>query len=90
MLDAHQKPPDFLKDIYKKYHKQKREALDHDENIIDFKRGLSKTQKSSFEVKEWMSVKAAQNVFNTFTENNQNHILPTRINAYHSRDLPGV
>jgi len=90
MLDAHQKPPDFLKDIYKKYQKQKGEALDQDKNIIDFSRGLSSTQKSVFEVKEWMSVEAAQTVFNTFTGSNQNHIFPERIVAYHSLDLPGA
>lgn len=91
MLDAHQKPPDFLKDVYKKYQKLKGVALEQDEDIIDFKRGLSIKQEDLFKVTEWMSPEATQAVFKAFEDNNETPlILPDRIYAYHHLELPGA
>ena len=43
--DTHAMPPQKLCDLYKKYQKMKDEAVDDDLDIVDFRRGLTTTQK---------------------------------------------
>jgi len=92
MLNAHQRPPNFLKDVYKKYQKLKGDALEQDEDIVDFGRGLSEKQEGLFEVTEWMSTEAAQAVYNAFMGEDEEIPLnlPDRLYAYHHLDLPGA
>ena len=47
-LDAHEKPPASLKPLFKKYRQASGRALDHDEDLVDLHRGLSKEQESYF------------------------------------------
>ncbi|MCJ1248504.1 hypothetical protein MMC30_005722 [Trapelia coarctata] len=42
-LDAHQKPPEGLKALYKKYQRLPAKALDEDDTIIDFSRAMCET-----------------------------------------------
>ena len=43
-LDAHGRPPDLIKRVYKRYQKLTLEAIQTDPTILDFRRGLTKEQ----------------------------------------------
>ena len=43
-LDAHDKPPEFIKSAYKRYQKLTLEAIQSDPTILDFHLGLSDEQ----------------------------------------------
>ncbi len=45
-LDPRQKPPEFIKSIYKHYEKLTPKAIDTDPIIVDFARGLNDAQQS--------------------------------------------
>lgn len=42
-LDAYQRPPDFIKEVYKSYHKISQAALKTDDAILDLSGGLRAT-----------------------------------------------
>ena len=43
-LDAHDRPPGFIKEVYKRYQKLTLEAIQSDPTILDFRRGLTNEQ----------------------------------------------
>ena len=43
-LDAHGRPPDLIKKVYKRYQKLTLEAIQSDPTILDFRRGLTDEQ----------------------------------------------
>ena len=43
-LDAHARPPDIIKRVYKRYQKLTLEAIQSDPTILDFRRGLTNEQ----------------------------------------------
>lgn len=46
-LDAHDRPPELIKSVYKRYQKLTLEAIQSDPMILDFRRGLSDEQQCS-------------------------------------------
>lgn len=46
-LDAHDRPPESIKSVYKKYQKLTLEAIQSDPLILDFRRGLNGEQQCS-------------------------------------------
>jgi len=48
-LDAHQKPPDLLRKVYKEYTRRDRKScIDDDTQVVDFVAGLNIEQEKSF------------------------------------------
>ena len=43
-LDAHARPPDIIKKVYKRYQKLTLEAIQSDPTVLDFRRGLTNEQ----------------------------------------------
>lgn len=47
-LNAHDRPPDFIKKVFKRYQKLTLEALESDPTVLDFRRGLTNEQQCKF------------------------------------------
>ena len=52
-LSVYGRPPKELREVYKKFQKMKNDAVDRDEEILDFRRGLTSTQKQNIRVNRW-------------------------------------
>ncbi|KAF2760232.1 oxidoreductase [Pseudovirgaria hyperparasitica] len=98
-LDAHQKPPEDIRLVYKSYQKMKVAALDWDENLLDFKRELSKTHKSKVKVLHTLDYEHLQGIFQQFTGEvvdvsnracEKKATIPASIPVYEHDDCPGL
>ena len=67
-LDAHERPPASLKEIYKKHRKQTRAELEADGTIADFRRGLSHEQGKDFRRASWHERNKVQEIFNDYLD----------------------
>ncbi|OCK86643.1 uncharacterized protein K441DRAFT_691598 [Cenococcum geophilum 1.58] len=94
-LDPHEKPPDHIRNVYKKYQKMKLRDLDKDPDIIDFKRGLLEEQKRHIKViKEYNpeELTAAFRAFEGIQEptNSQGGLIDPPILVYEHSHMPGL
>lgn len=89
MLDAHEKPPDVLRSVYKKYQKLSSNELTADVDIIDFRRGLSEQQQKLFTVVECSRPETLRAEFQLFLGDVEELETAAQINAYHHLSLPG-
>jgi len=94
-LDPHERPPDHIRNVYKKYQKMKLRDLDKDPDIIDFKRGLSEEQKRHIKViKEWKpeELTPAFRAFEGIQEpsDSQGSLIDSPIVVYEHSDMPGI
>ena len=94
-LDPHERPPDHIRNVYKKYQKMKLRDLDKDPDIIDFKRELSDEQKRHIKaIKEHKPEELAP-AFRAFEgiqepTNSQGSLIDSPIFVYEHSDMPGI
>lgn len=71
-LDAHQRPPDLLRQVYKKYSKRDKDHFKHDAQIIDLAAGLRSEQYDDFvETKHGLEKQHIKQVFQNFLCHNK-------------------
>lgn len=90
-LDAHQRPPNSIRDVYKKYQKLKPKDLNQDMDILDLPDSLNTSAKDKIRVvKEW-SGRDLTAAFRAFSgQDGQMYAdLPSRIPVYEHADMPG-
>jgi len=91
-LDPHQRPPESVKDVYKKYQKMEPKDLDQDLDIVDLPDSLNTSAKDKVRiVKEWSGhdLTAAFRAFSG--QDGQTYAdLPPRIPVYEHADMPGI
>ncbi len=94
-LDAHEKPPDVLRELFKRYQKVTQDALHSDPDIVDFRRGLSDSQQTEFHHFPWHKDTTANALFQSFGGANaletslEGVIADAQRNAYSSVKFPG-
>ncbi|OCK84658.1 hypothetical protein K432DRAFT_107599 [Lepidopterella palustris CBS 459.81] len=90
-LDPYEKPPDHIRNVYKKYQKMKLKDLDQDVDIIDFARGLSDGQKESLTVIRELEFDQLVPVLKAFEgPESAPRIMDSPIHIYEHLDLPGL
>ena len=90
-LDPHQRPPDEIKLVYKKYQKMKPKELDHDADIVDMPDSLNASAKEQVRiVEEWKGhdLTAAFRAFSGQDEQTY-PALPAKIPVYEHVNMPG-
>jgi len=71
ILDAHQRPPDLLRQVYKKYSKRDKDHFKHDAQVIDFASGLRSEHCNDFaEIKYGLEEQHVKQVFQSFLHQN--------------------
>lgn len=99
-LDAHQKPPDLLRSLFKTYQTASIASLEADESVIDFTRIAAQLLDRSFRRLENVCVNAVHRVFQDYCRSNEEpdnmqaedierFTDDTVIEAYESVDIPG-
>lgn len=90
-LDPHQRPPNSIKEVYKRYQKTRPKDLDQDLGIVDLPDSLNTSAKDKVRiVKEWSGhdLTAAFRAFSG--QDGQIYAdLPIRIPVYEHADMPG-
>lgn len=90
-LDPHQRPPDRIKDVYKKYQKMKPKDLDQDPDIVDLPDSLHTSAKEQVRIVEEWSGHDLTAAFRAFSgQDKQTYAaLPARIPVYEHVNMPG-
>lgn len=90
-MDPHQRPPDSIKDVYKKYQKMKSKDLDQDPDIVDLPTSLHTSAKDKVRIVEEWSGNDLTAAFRAFSgQDEQTYAeLPARIPVYEHADMPG-
>ena len=90
-MDPHQRPPDSIKDVYKKYQKMKSKGLDQDPDIVDLPTSLHTSAKDKVRIVEEWSGNDLTAAFRAFSgQDEQTYAeLPARIPVYEHADMPG-
>lgn len=65
-LNAHDRPPEKVRDVYKKYQKIKLPEIDHDEDIIDLEKLDVDNLPSPFAISGFLDSKELRLVFDEF------------------------
>ena len=95
-LDAHEKPPVAVREVYKRYQKLPSKDLDKDSEVVDFRRGLSSTQQIDIRIIATQSKDHLAETFATFINGASRSAdtlaadsFPTDALIYEHRQLPG-
>ncbi|KAF2998633.1 hypothetical protein E8E13_007464 [Curvularia kusanoi] len=91
-MDPHQRPPDRIKHVYKKYQKMKSKDLDHDADIVDLPDSQSTSAKDQVRIVEEWSGRDLTAAFRAFSgQDGQTYPdLPARIPVYEHVNMPGL
>ncbi|KAF9697893.1 hypothetical protein EKO04_004271 [Ascochyta lentis] len=91
-LDPHQRPPDSIKHVYKKYQKMKLKDLDKDPDIVDLPNDTPTSAKGKVRMVEEWTGEDLTAAFRAFSgQDTQTYAaLPSRIPVYEHADMPGL
>ncbi|KAI9657847.1 MAG: hypothetical protein M1831_004083 [Alyxoria varia] len=96
-LDAHEKPPASLKQLFKQYRHASDHILQDDEQLVDFQRGLTKEQESHFNISAFVELDEVNRIFENYLGQKPRIPLPEvvstkseAIRSYTSNALPGL
>ncbi|OCL07699.1 hypothetical protein AOQ84DRAFT_54036 [Glonium stellatum] len=94
-LDPHERPPDYIRRVYKKYQKMKPQDLDKDPDIIDFKRGLSEEQQKYIKVIKEYKPEELVPAFQAFegiqeSTDSQGGLINSPVLVYEHSEMPGI
>lgn len=90
-VDAHEKPPEALRALYKRYHKTSSADLDHDPTVVDFARGLSDGQARSFEDSSFEQDHVLAGIFNDYLDHDEDAATHTQPPcSFACKTLPGL
>lgn len=89
--DPHQRPPNGIRDVYKKYQKMKPKDLDQDPDIIDLSKNTPTSAKGKVRIVDEWSSEDLTAAFRAFSgQDSQLYAeLPPRIPVYEHADMPG-
>lgn len=88
-LDAHERPPDHIRNAYKKYQKLRGSALDNDPQLLDLR---ARTSVDQLQVVRSLSPKALGSVFRNFMPDSScDSLAPSEepVPVYEHRHMPG-
>lgn len=93
-LDPHERPPDGIRNVYKKYQKMKLDALNHDQDIIDLsgEDAVGTATNSKIHLVKEYSAKDLDPVFRNFAGqdvNLEDMGIPASVPVFEHSDMPG-
>lgn len=93
-LDPHQRPPDGIRAVYKKYQKMKPAELDNDPDILDLKPDSHTALPAKVHVAKELQIEHLRNTFWTFTGDDPGSEAQLGTSAkpmavYEHEDMPG-
>ena len=93
-LDPHERPPDGIRNVYKKYQKTKLNDLDLDGDIIDLSSDASASSNSKVRVVKRYTAEDLTVIFRSFAGEDeepelQDMDMPRSIPVYEHEDMPG-
>jgi len=93
-LDPHQRPPEGIRNVYKKYQKMKPKDLEEDQNIVDLTVVQQDALPEKVRVIKNLEIDQLKDAFRTFAGNNASDQLQHRhfepsIAFYEHEDMPG-
>lgn len=90
-FNAHEKPPETFKSLFKKYQKLSIDAVDRDRDVVDFDRGLLAHQQPAFSTKAWIEshnlIEASKVYCQKFEDVTQDQA--GRVTCFEAKDIPG-
>ena len=89
-LDPHQRPPEEMRNVYKKYQKMKLSDLSQDREIVDLENGPSDLHKSNVSIIEELDPESLSNGFRGFAGRSagfEDFTSPKPV--YEHSDMPG-
>ncbi|KAJ4299082.1 hypothetical protein N0V90_004326 [Kalmusia sp. IMI 367209] len=89
-LDPHQRPPERIRNVYKKYQKMNSQDLRHDPEIVDLERHLPAYLRGKLRVVDEWDPRRLTATFRRFGGDNAGlDALPSSIPVYEHADVPG-
>jgi hypothetical protein len=89
-LDPHQRPPDGIRNVYKKYQKLKSTDLDQDSEILDLESLVSVEQDGNLEIVKHLDARHLTDIFNKFTDSKQCSVTSvSSMPVYEHKEMPG-
>jgi hypothetical protein len=92
-LDPHERPPDGIRNVYKKYQKMKLNDLDLDGDIIDLSNDASASSSGRVRVVREYTAEDLTAIFQAFAGEDgvelQDTDIPRSIPVYEHEDMPG-
>ncbi|KAK1912008.1 hypothetical protein P3342_012491 [Pyrenophora teres f. teres] len=91
-LDPHERPPDGIRNVYKKYQKMGLQQLNQDTEIIDIRDRATASSNSKLHVVKQHEVDQLTATFRAFAGQDvvaQDLDLPSSIPVYEHEDMPG-
>ena len=93
-LDPHERPPDSIRNVYKKYQKMKAKDIDLDGDIIDLSSDAAASSNPKVRVVKEYTAEDLTAIFNSFAGEEdggklQATDLPKSIPVYEHEDMPG-
>ncbi|KAF2472566.1 uncharacterized protein BDR25DRAFT_284076 [Lindgomyces ingoldianus] len=90
-LDPYQRPPDNIRNVYKKYQKMKPKDLEKDPNILDIGIGPSAAQWNGLSIIAEFEPSRLERVFQSFASPTQGHTyFDASVPIYEHKDIPGL
>ncbi|KAF2641183.1 hypothetical protein P280DRAFT_498083 [Massarina eburnea CBS 473.64] len=92
-LDPHQRPPDGIRKVYKKYQKMKLQDLDADPDIVDLSSGMPPNLNSKVRVVKEVDPSQLSASFRAFAGGDiphHNSPVGERVTVYEHDDMPGL
>lgn len=90
-LDPHERPPEHIRNVYKKYQKMKSHQLDTDNAILDLERDHPDLDRRLRVVEEWdpERLTATFSRFSGDQANMESTPQPSKVPVYEHQDMPG-
>jgi hypothetical protein len=90
-MDPHQRPPESIKNVYKKYQKMKLKDLDRDPDILDLSNEPPTSAKSKLRVVEEWRGEDLTAIFRAFggQDADMDDEVPERVLVFEHEDMPG-
>ena len=90
-LDPHERPPEHIRNVYKKYQKMKSHQLDTDDAILDLERDHPDLDRRLRVVEEWdpERLTATFSQFSGDQANLESPPQPAKVPVYEHQDMPG-
>jgi alkylated DNA repair protein alkB homolog 1 len=89
-LDPRAKPPEAIREVYKKYQKTKPAALTQDENVVNISIDLSAHQRERLRVVRRYDRDRLVKILSTFDEKETSSYTPSKVTIYEHEDCQGT
>lgn len=87
--DPHQRPPEHMRNVYKKYQRIKSPDLERDPAIVDLERDIGPPLPSKLRIVDQLDTQRLTATFRRFGGDNAEPAQASKIPVYEHEDMPG-